>query len=203
MFECPNEFPETLRKPIQIFAEKWATSSLRPRPSTDTVRQWQNLLSSWINTPSLPILIRRSRQRGSIFKHSTGRALVPVDNSPASWVYLAALNGQVPSINEIPHLLRDGVLPIAMILKSDECASAEYSGTLSSIANLNKLGWKLCHIKPVGLRTRIPIEELPIERLLDHFRLLLDPANMFLMPKNWGGLGEIEEVTSVMEEIAP
>jgi hypothetical protein len=76
-----------------------------------------------------------------------------------------------------------------------ERARIKYKATLSSCAvNLNQDGWKLCHINPVGLGSRVPIQDLPIGQLENHFRLLLKPSNHFLVPKRWSGLGEIPEV---------
>ncbi len=74
-----------------------------------------------------------------------------------------------------------------------------YGCTLGSGDNVNKRGWKLCHIEDVGLNTKMAIETLSLESLVKHFKLLMAPSNHFLIPLDWGGLGEVPEV---IEEIA-
>jgi len=74
-----------------------------------------------------------------------------------------------------------------------------YKCTLSSGDNVNKRGWKLCHIEDVGLKTKIAINTLSLEILMKHFKLLMAPSNHFLIPLDWGGLGEVPEV---IDEIA-
>ena len=53
--------------------------------------------------------------------------------------------------------------------------------------------WKVCHIKAVGFNSRKSIKEIPIELIEDHFRKLANPKNIFLLPKQIGALGEIQQ----------
>ena len=62
--------------------------------------------------------------------------------------------------------------------------------------SLNKEGWKLCHIEPIGLNDKTPVEEIDIKRLEEHFIKLASPGNMFVVPLEIGGIGEIQEFIS-------
>jgi hypothetical protein len=59
--------------------------------------------------------------------------------------------------------------------------------------NPNKAGWKVCHVERVGLATALPLAELPEFQLREHFRRLMAPGNMFVIPKKYSGLGELPE----------
>jgi hypothetical protein len=45
----------------------------------------------------------------------------------------------------------------------------------------------------VGFNSRKSIKEIPIELIEDHFRKLANPKNIFLLPKQIGALGEIQQ----------
>lgn len=51
--------------------------------------------------------------------------------------------------------------------------------------------WKLCHIESVGFNTNIPIVDIEIADIKEHFRKYVSPKNMFVLPKEIGDLGEI------------
>ena len=53
--------------------------------------------------------------------------------------------------------------------------------------------WKLCHIEPVGMNSRKNIADLDINEIIKYFERYANPMNMFILPKEIGGLGEIQE----------
>ena len=53
--------------------------------------------------------------------------------------------------------------------------------------------WKLCHIEPVGMNSRKDIVNLDINEIIKYFKRYSNPMNMFILPKEIGGLGEIQE----------
>lgn len=186
-------------QPIRKIAEDWLISNERPRVDEDVLEAWDRLIVEWIGAADLPLLIRAKGSRGQPFAHVTGRALVCADNSPANWALSSALKRRVPSISEIHESLATGRLPIALALKREERTSASYRGTLSAMdpPNLNTLGWRVCHVLDIGIRSRGAIEDLPFERLATHFRLFLHPRNLFVVPKQLGCLGELPELKKV------
>ena len=54
-------------------------------------------------------------------------------------------------------------------------------------------GWKLCHKEEVGFKTRKSVQKIDIETIKQKFFLYANPKNMFLLPKDIGGIGEIKE----------
>jgi len=68
-----------------------------------------------------------------------------------------------------------------------------YKCTLSARDNVNKPGWKLCHMQDVGLSTRTPLEQIELRELTIRCRRLLSPSNHFVVPLYWAGLGEVPE----------
>lgn len=67
--------------------------------------------------------------------------------------------------------------------------NAKYTKTLGTFS-LSE--WKLCHIEPVGFNSNKAIEELSINEIKEHFKKYASPANMFVLPKEIGDLGEIQ-----------
>jgi hypothetical protein len=107
---------------------------------------------------------------------------------------------EVPSINEVYRRLENDEIPIAMILSMRERQSAVYRGTRNQIQNPNQLGWKICHKRPIGIRQRGNITQIPVSALETHFRLFLSPSNMFVVPLSLSGLGEIPHVSELMSQ---
>lgn len=185
------ELPKSLQSLIRQFARAWAESDLRVHPDADTILHWQNLISNWAHTPDLPLFIRKGRSdRGQAKTHSSGRILVPVDNSTAQWAYTLALAGKKPSLSDIRTLVENDQIPIGMILTREERSSSQYSCPLTLEFNLNQKGWKLAHIQDVGLNQRTPITEIPLQTLREHFYKFLSPKNMFVIPKQHAGIAE-------------
>lgn len=86
-------------------------------------------------------------------------------------------------------------------LKKEEKEVAKHTKTLGrySLSDAN-FKWKLCHIEPVGLNSRKHINDLDIEKLIEHFKRYAYPKNMFALPKEIGGLGgEIKDLLTNRE----
>lgn len=199
---CPKELPAELSDALELLAQLWAESPLRPRPPSAVVQAWDSLIESWIEDPELPLLIRKvSGNRGNALEHKlTHRTLIPTDNSPAHWAYALALRGCCPSLDELRGLLAQKAVPVAMILTRAEQERAVFRRTLRREEDLNCSRWKLAHIKRIGLKTRTPLPEIGIETLEAHFRELMQPSNMFLMPLGWAGLAEVEVVINAVKK---
>jgi hypothetical protein len=194
--QCPENLPPDISLLLKQIGEAWATSPQRPRLDKEIVSKWSSLLETWIASQDLPLLIRKSSEsRGTEILHCSGRSLIPTDNSPAQWVFSLALKEECPSIEEIRGLYKADQIPIAMALKKVEKERAKYKCPLTACVNLNRLGWKLAHIRPIGLKHHKPLAETPLEDILTHFHYFLSPSNLFVVPLSIGGLGELDQVT--------
>ena len=195
MRELPvSDISSDLSDKLREVGRLWASSKDRPRVQSDVKRHWDELIDAWADS-DLPLVVRESSGlRGGTVAHSGGRTIVFADNSPAQWAFMRAFQGYTYSLEEIRSELESGRIPFAFATKRSEKSQMKYKGTLSAKDNLNKRGWKLCHIDGVGLRSATLLEDFKIELLLKHFRLLLKPSNHFLVPLRWAGLGELPEV---------
>lgn len=196
---CPSPVPAEILLPIREAAERWRQSPARPRVEPLVEERWGDLLDRWIADPSVPLFLRKpSLGRGQRLKHDSGRVLIPVDNTPAHWSLSLALVGYCPTLPEIVGFLRNDAIPIAMAMSAAERSAAQWTGVHAQWNGLlSMLGWKVCHVEDVGLRSQKSVEHLRLEVLHEHFRALLSPANMFLMPSVLGGLGELPVVRSM------
>ena len=79
-------------------------------------------------------------------------------------------------------------------LTKEDKKKAKYTKILGkdALSNANAK-WKLCHIEPVGLNNRKNIVDLDINEIVKYFMRYANPMNMFILPKEIGGLGEIQE----------
>lgn len=200
MIPAAPGLPPEIASAIGDVGRRWAASPLRPRPDEGVLARWDQLLTAWVVDAAVPLLVRKfdpeSAPRGSVVIHRTGRALVPVDNSPANWAYASALLGVCLDLPGVVAALDARQLPVAMALARSERQRAHYTGMLGGVGgvpNLNSLGWKVGHLEPVGLGGRRPIAEVPIDELEQHHRRLLSPRNMFLVPRSHGALAELPE----------
>jgi len=82
-------------------------------------------------------------------------------------------------------------VPVSFAHKRAEKNKRRYHCTLGQYG-INRAGWKLCHILPVGLSRQGAPSELDIGDLKTAFTRLLSPTNYFLLPLAWGGLGEVQ-----------
>lgn len=196
---CPAELPPELAAFVEGFGKAWAASALRPRPRDAALEHWAKLIEAWAAAGDLPLFVRKhANNRGSVVAHPSGRSLVPADNSPAHWAYVLASSGQCPTLDDIRSMLAGDSIPVVMIQKGVEKPLARYHCFLRKEFNVNEFGWKLAHVKPVGLNNRTPLADLPIERLQNHFRTFMSPANMFVVPSAWSGLAEVESVINAV-----
>ena len=197
---CPKALPPDLAKLVADFGTAWASSSVRPSPKRDVLKRWNELVETWSCDTALPLFVRKHRgDRGSEVKHNTGRILVPSDNSAAHWAFTLASEGTCPRIDDIRAWLKNDRIPVAMIQKAAERETATYHCRLSPIHNVNLKGWKLAHIKPAGLKTRIALESVAIEELKEKFVNFMSPANMFVVPLAWAGIAEAKSVQEAVE----
>lgn len=200
---CPDPLPDDLAGELVSLGGLWARHADRPRLDVKTARHWDQLVGSWSNDPKLPLLIRKSERgvaRGEMIHHATGREMVLTDNSPASWSYMLAFARETPSIEDVQGFLERDEIPIAMVVDRNMKARSRYRCAKVSVPNPNKLGWKVCHIKKVGLGGRQSVKQRPIRELQSHFRNFLSPSNMFLVPLILGGLGELPQFIEVMTD---
>jgi len=190
---CPKSLPEGMNSMVRELGRMWAHSDQCPRIKPGIEHSWARLLDEWVADQNLPLLVRKSSLvRGSEVIHSTGRKIVPCDNAPAQWACNLAFQGSVPTLAEVKAWFLDDSIPVSFAHKSNEKEQRKYHCTLGKFS-VNKAGWKLCHIKPVGLNSRSPISQMEISELRRAFIDLLSPANYFLLPIRWGGLGEAQE----------
>jgi hypothetical protein len=195
---CPETLTQDLEILIEQFAVLWQASSERPRVLHGCAERWTALVNEWITAVDLPLLIRAGagRRRGQELVHASGRLVVCADNSPAHWAMSLALQGECPTLDDIRALFAADRVPVCMAMSGTERLNAKYRCNRQKI-NLNTLGWKVCHRERVGER-RPQISELASwERITSHFRRFVSPANMFLVPKKWAGLGELMNVINV------
>jgi hypothetical protein len=196
---CTNDLPAERVEHIERFAAAWAISPVRPCPSVAVIEHWRALLSEWAADPSLPIYVRkRANNRGAEIAHPSGRKLIPTDNSPAHWAYTLACAGECPSLQTIRQWVEHDLIPVAMILTASERQNPTHPCVLSNQYNVNRQGWKLAHISPVGLNTKTHLVDLPLERLVQNFLNLMSPGNMFVIPLHWAGLGETIQVIEAL-----
>lgn len=203
VWTCPAAAFGELDAAIRSVAELWHKSPHRPSISPEVLRQWDELSAEWAGNSKLPLFVRKHRgDRGQVLTHDSGRAVIPVDNSPAHWSFGLALQGICPSIDEIVRLLELDAIPIAFSMTKSEKAAAKFTGKNAKwLGYLGRLGWKVCHVREVGLSQKYSkVTTVPIGLLQSHFMGLIYPGNMLLMPLKWGGLGELPEVRERFSE---
>ena len=190
---CPQLLPDDMSTMVRDLGRMWAHSDLCPYIKPAVERSWSHLLEAWVAEPELPLLVRKSSMvRGSEVLHASGRKIVPCDNAPAQWACNLAVQGCVPTIEAIKAGFENDTIPVSFAHKATEKERRKYHCTLGKFS-VNKAGWKLCHIKSVGLNSRTPLIDIGIDALQLAFINLLSPENYFLLPTQWGGLGEARE----------
>lgn len=191
--QCPTELPADIASKVRELGQAWADSEYCPKLDRKDVDGWAVLLNEWVADESLPLLVRMSSMvRGSEVVHQSGRTIIPTDNSPAQWSCNLVLRGIVPDIKDIREGFTNDAIPVSFAHKRLERYQRVYHCTLGQYG-INKAGWNLCHIKAVGLNSSRPVADMELETLKQAFINLVSPANYFLLPKQWGGLGEAEE----------
>ena len=198
--ECPSNLPSDIESLLSELAMKWHNSEMRPRISEQSLKHWDKLIDNWIGDKKLPIFIRKLTEgRGCEIVHKEGRRIIPADNSPANWSFYMAYQECYFDINDIKKFIDMDEIPIAFAFKPDEIQRAVKTHTGCGDIDINKKGWKVCHIQPIGLKTRMKINEIPLSVIEEHFRNFLSPSNMFLVPKKLSGFGELPHLIEVMK----
>ncbi len=198
--------PPGVRAQLHLAAEGWRDAPERPRPDRGVVAHWDSLIREWIADPTKPLLLRRSGGwKGSEQVHESGRTLVCADNAPAHWCFASALHGDRPTVPEMYEALVTGQLPVAFVSLSKEERGREprFTGTMGRSARggvLNDAVWKVCHVDAIGIRKKGAVVSLPLPALIAHCRGLLSPSNMFLVPNEYAGFGELPEVRAMFKQ---
>jgi len=203
--KAPAKFPMLAELALRI-ARAWANDPGRPKPRPNVVAHWDQLISQWYHDSShdssLPLFVRKANgNRGQKLPHSSGRFIVPSDNSPAHWALAWAVSGKMPNLGEIRKALKDDKIPVAFAFKRAERAKAHYRCTLSKVISPSAAGWKVAHIMRIGLRSRKSIVEIDESKLRDHFTSFMAPRNMFVIPKAYSGLAELQEMCDEMRKV--
>ncbi len=179
---------EELRGPLADLGRLWAASTHRPRVAPDILDEWDDLLACWLRS-ELPLVLRDGSRRGQVVKHTSGRDLIFGDNSPANWAFALALKGEIPDLTKVTLANIGERIPLSFVAQGD-----------AAKRNLNKAGWKVCHIEPVSDRQRIRFETSDLDRAEAAFLRFLSPRNIFLIPKQISGAGELPEVIQAIAE---
>jgi hypothetical protein len=206
--DAPKPLSANMVLLLKQFAIAWAKSPDRPRISQEIQAKWDRRIEEWIEADDIPLLVRKGSDRGAVHENS-GRKFIVTDNSPAQWAFFLACDHEPPTLGDIRNSLcraEDGssksqeIIPISFALsKTHLIDPSRYKMVLSKKTDVNSKGWKLAHIDNVGLNQKKPISALSIDLLEDHFRKLMAPSNMFVIPKCWAGVAEAPEVLDVMK----
>src|SRR5690242_13538995 len=196
---CPDQMPPEILRAAEALSVAYAQSQLRPRLALPVLQHWDKLIDDWSEDMRLPLFIRKhSGNRGSSVIHlSTGRVLVPCDNSPAHWAMATAFSKGVSITMDILRGVHRQI-PAAMILKATESKTAQFKASLGKY-NVSIYGWRLDHIEDVGLNTRTEIDSMNMETLKNHFHLLMKPSNIVLVPTALKGLGDLPMFLSTLK----
>ena len=185
--------PSNISLALREMGRSWANAPERPRLDADVKRRWDELVDVWAAS-DLPLVVRKGGGvRGAAVTHASGREVVIADNSSAQWAFIRAYAGQTYALADITQMLAADKIPFAYATKSAEKILMKFRCTLGAIDNVNKCGWKLCHIDDIGLSTRTAIAQLPLATVVEHFKLFIRPSNHFVVPLPWSGLGEVKE----------
>lgn len=192
---CPSTLPPELTALVAQFAAGWAACPMRPAPTPEVAHHWERLVKQWADADDLPLLVRKhDGNRGMLIRHVSGRTIVPSDNSAAHWAFSLAAAGVCPSLAEIRNWFSTDKIPVVMIQKKKEKECASHHCRLPREHDVTEKGWKLAHIDPVGVNLKTPLESVSLDLLKAKFINLVSPANMFVIPRPWGGLGESQTV---------
>jgi len=190
------------RAALRRLASDWRESPSRPLIAGSDALLWHETIHEWVRDRSMPLLVRLPHLgRGREIRHASGRILVPADDSPAKYMLSAAMLKRPPDRDLLYAALCAGRLPVAASMTEEERDRARYTGTEREMdaPNLRELGYAVCHITRVGLR-RAPLEERTEVELIAHSLLFLSPVNMFVVPREYAGLGRLPEFIDEMDD---
>jgi len=201
MIQPPNAF-KSFKDGLRAIALSWRDDPMRPVTTPEVRAHWNDLINAWCDCVDIPLPIRKSGNRGLLYKHPTGRSYVLSDNSPAHWAFMGCFSGAMPTLHEVREQMESGVFPFSFARsRSEKSALAtgeqlSYGGFLGSsrYGQVNKFPdgkqYKLCHLKPVGLKARGEVQDFSLDELKDHVRRLMNPSNMIVVPLEYAGVGE-------------
>lgn len=197
--KCSEKLPDDISQMIRELGKQWKQSAINHIIKQEIINKWDNLIDEWFNTSDISIIVRKSGgKRGDEITHKTGRKIIISDNSPAQWVCYKALQGIVPTLDDIQEYLGKDEIPISFATKTAEKDSLKYKCTLKNYS-INKHGWKLSHKKGVGLKSKKDISDIDMDKLKESFLNLMKPSNFFIVPLKWGSLGELPEFIDEMK----
>jgi hypothetical protein len=202
--QCPTELPANILQAAEALAEAYLKSPIRPRLSSDVLRHWDKLVEDWADS-DLPLFVRKqSADIGAILPHGqTGRSLAPCDNSPAHWAVMTAhLRGTDITLDVVRAAIDRHEIPVTMAMSKAEILESTMKGVLARCraVNAGHYGWKVDHIDEVGLKQRLRIEEVSIDLLKSHFKLLMKPSNIVLVPSKLKGLGDMSGFLTLLRK---
>ncbi len=180
-----------IREKIKEIGVLWKYSEHNPHIDNGVLDYWQSIIIEWSENTGMPLIIRKdaNKLKGMSFTHPTGREIIVSDNTFAIWVYNRVLNGITFSLGQLKDMLRANEIPMVFMQSGKMMEDAKYTKPLGAFSLPE---WKLCHIEPVGFNSNKSIEELSIIDIKEHFKKYASPANMFVLPKEIGDLGEIQ-----------
>lgn len=197
--------PDDILAAARSLAETYWNSPIRPRLGPDVAIHWDQLIEAWADTVDLPLFIRKQQtESGDLLIHAaTQRELAPCDNSPAHWAILSAFHmGTSATLDDVRAALAAHRISVTMAMSKTEIEESRIKGVLAANPDLNasEYGWKVDHIDEVGLKQRGDIREMPIESLKQHFKRLMKPSNIVLVPSKLKGLGDMPEFLRLLRE---
>ncbi len=185
---------DVIRDKIKELGQLWKSSKNCRNVSIDILNSWNTLIAEWAKDESMPLIIRKGSSRGQEFTHRSGRKVIISDNTFALWVYRNVLGRKTYTLLELKNKLNSNEIPMVYALSKEDKKKAKYTKTLGKDALSDEDSkWKLCHIEPVGMNSRKNIADLDINELIKYFKRYANPMNMFILPKEIGSLGEIQE----------
>ena len=199
-----NEFAHHLKYCGMLLADRRVFSP----PSDETTRRWDALIDLWADDDCLPLFVRKSGKnapRGSVESHSDGRKIVFVDNSPAQWAWSKATRRECPTIESLVKTINDGGaddhIPVAHTLTTAEWENPDRSKFATALTRLDgkdfylgQKNLKLAHIDDVKLAGAGDVKKRKLTHLKEHFKRLMKPSNMFVVPLRLHGLSEVKEI---------
>jgi hypothetical protein len=205
---CPKQLPDDILKAAQNLAAAYWNSPIRPQLSDEVIKHWDTLIDAWADDETLPLFIRKqSADIGSILQHGTSlRSLAPCDNSPAHWAMITAFSkGTRIGLADIKATVAKHGIPVTMAMSKADIAASAMKGVLAKIkgTNASDYGWKVDHIDEVGLKQRRRIQEMAISDLKSHFKRLMKPSNIVLVPSALKGLGDMPAFIRYIKQSTP
>ena len=190
--KCDDGTLQNIHDLMSKAGEEWANNPCRPKITKVNLRKWNKFIEEWIDSPEVPLFVRKGKPRGQLITHGQSRRnILRVDNSPAQWIFKKACRGEdPPPIQDVVTMLGNSEIPVALALGKDERVKAHFSGLLGD-QGVNSDGWKLAHIEPVGLKRNAALEEIDIYDIESHFKSLMSPGNMFVVPIGLAGIAEV------------